>query len=1147
MKVKILTSFICLLLIILQAKSQVYNMNSDPNGTPWLTNDALLPGSEFVQSMQEFVPTAGSMALDLPSFVYNEALPYFSHIIYQPGASCVQVAEIWYTFDYEINRKNGDTAGNGNNDKTNLYHPLFTYNFLNGGDKNSETQFGSGFDIIKQNGCPSWEVYNDPVLETNSDDKYRYWMTGQEKYKAGMSNRIDNVVKFSFDNPNDTVPDIFFEKIKHWLADHGNASSTGGLAIIGVYTDGWNPCNLISMASPQEPGSWYIKNLGTTGSHALTIVGYNDDIWIEDINHDGQFTDTLDVTGDGKIDMRDYEKGAFKVANSWGIPPNWLCSNDGFTFIPYRFFYENNPGFIIHYAYGCEVFENNSVPQPSITVQANLTHPNREKINCTIGYADVANALTPTDTSVFNSFNFQGGAYQMRGAYTGPIEIGLNHSYFFDPVQVGKVFFEVNEHGDNNNNFDVYINSYSLLDYRWGEEFELPCTQENVPIINNGETTLSIEYHLLPHESPVTTPLTVSTNRVSRFTTTVANGAVMSVNSGASIDMYNSEIHIEQGGQLGLGFCYIRAKQGNCRIVVDGTLTTALQTFFEADSGATLEIVLNNPDGSYSMNGSFSNCQLTNNSSNFAIQHSFFTNCPSVRSYRGNVAISNNNFENTGLWIEGDINTPDADVTIEGNQFNSNDPQITGQISCIFIDGYAKYKVSNNSITNFPVNGIQISCSGFSVSTVSEITVNTITGCGSGIDAYNSKGIIGNNRITGNRYGVILADHSHIALRGSASAMTLAETQQISDNDLYEVYASDLSFPYEFSYNAIVDSDNTGNPADPLVFYNNRPAVYYTNQVVPPAGPALNVKYNCWGAGFNATQDLKTTEGYYQYLPGWCPGGEDRVASSDEALYLSALSEVTAQNYTGARLLFQSIVQNYPESVYAQASMKDIFYIEQSLSSDYENLKEYYRTNDSIQSDSVLTQVADIFINQCNVKLENWNDAIAWYENRIMNPPSVEDSIFAIIDLGYLYMQIQKSGTKSAVTGKLSQFIPSSKPAYDARRAYLLSLIPAITDVRRSAPKSPPEEAMAGILDISPNPFTASISISYRVKVRGKVSIQVTDASGRLITKTQDGERMPGTYSEVIPSGSVSPGLYSVQLIYQGQGIDTRKAVKLNR
>ena len=55
---------------------------------------------------------------------------------------------------------------------------------------------------------------------------------------------------------------------------------------------------------------------GTSGSHEMTVVGYNDNIWV-------------DINGNGAVDPG--EKGAFRVANSW---PTWWLEG-GFTWISY--------------------------------------------------------------------------------------------------------------------------------------------------------------------------------------------------------------------------------------------------------------------------------------------------------------------------------------------------------------------------------------------------------------------------------------------------------------------------------------------------------------------------------------------------------------------------------------------------------------------------------------------------------------------------------------------------------------------------------------------------------------------------------------------------------------------------------------------
>lgn len=73
--------------------------------------------------------------------------------------------------------------------KHNQYSPYFTYNFLNKGNPASLTNYFSGFQIIMENGCPSYDIYDDPALYHGST-KFKYWMNEYDKYAAGMHNRI---------------------------------------------------------------------------------------------------------------------------------------------------------------------------------------------------------------------------------------------------------------------------------------------------------------------------------------------------------------------------------------------------------------------------------------------------------------------------------------------------------------------------------------------------------------------------------------------------------------------------------------------------------------------------------------------------------------------------------------------------------------------------------------------------------------------------------------------------------------------------------------------------------------------------------------------------------------------------------------------
>ena len=100
-----LTGF--LFLYVITSFGQIINLNPDPNGEPWPAslNDISIT-SGYCENPPVFQPTPGSLNKPLPVAVHNENSIWWPFIIHQgPYNSCVQVAEIFYTYTYEINRK----------------------------------------------------------------------------------------------------------------------------------------------------------------------------------------------------------------------------------------------------------------------------------------------------------------------------------------------------------------------------------------------------------------------------------------------------------------------------------------------------------------------------------------------------------------------------------------------------------------------------------------------------------------------------------------------------------------------------------------------------------------------------------------------------------------------------------------------------------------------------------------------------------------------------------------------------------------------------------------------------------------------------------------------------------------------------------
>ncbi len=96
------------------------------------------------------------------------------------------------------------------------------------------------------------------------------------------------------------------------------------------------------------------------------------------------------------------------------------------------------------------------------------------------------------------------------------------------------------------------------------------------------------------------------------------------------------------------------------------------------------------------------------------------------------------------------------------------------------------------------------------------------------------------------------------------------------------------------------------------------------------------------------------------------------------------------------------------------------------------------------QSDSYykLSRYDSSLANKCDERLENYDEAIAWYEEILTNPnTSFNDSIFAAIDLGDLYLRLDEGGEKG-ICGKMVQYKPKSVYMHNKQTNIALSMIP---------------------------------------------------------------------------------------------------------
>lgn len=432
------TLFVVLFCFVSNIFSQTNNIKNPPELSEEqktaLKNIQELPVSDNIRLKSKILPTS----------IDNSENIFFPPIKYQLDWSCGQQSGVEYVFTYEMNcakRTDGIMARN-------QYASHFTWNYLNRSSAELGASYFDSWRIIKEFGHPNKSVF-DP------GDNNLIWMNGYDNYLAAMKNRIEEIYSIRVDSEEGLI------KLKNWLVDHAGESIYGGVANYYGTSDYYG--RNIPSGTP-EAGKLIITEMYETATHALTIVGYNDAIRY-DYNMDGRYTNDVDINGDGVVNLRDWEIGAFKVANSYSS--DW--ADEGFVYVMYRLAAEP-PEIGGFWNNSVNVIKVKTDYSPKLTLKASIKYTSRHRIKVMAGFANDTTATEPEIIKEFPILNYQGGARYMRGIDlpgNETLEFGLDITQFYAQAninQFAKFFLIVNE-----NDYSEYaegeIISFSVIDY----------------------------------------------------------------------------------------------------------------------------------------------------------------------------------------------------------------------------------------------------------------------------------------------------------------------------------------------------------------------------------------------------------------------------------------------------------------------------------------------------------------------------------------------------------------------------------------------------------------------------------------------------------------------------------------------------------
>jgi hypothetical protein len=416
---------------------------------------------------------ASHLKTTLPSEIDNTQNEFWPGLLDQlQFYSCQQYAGVAYTFGYEFNRLRNTPGWYWEN----RFGAHYTWNFLNEGERYTGVNYLHSFDVIRQQG----HMTND-YFGSDTAGSYLGWPSGYDKYYNGMYNRLKKVYAIPINSTNGV------NTLRNYLYDHLDGSPTGGIACFT--TESWFEMGLLPPGTPEAGKSaelfwWPLPD------HGLCIVGYNDSIRY-DLNGDGQYTNNIDINGDGIVDAKDWEIGGFKFANSWGY---WWCDN-GLAYVLYSAMASNyeNRGVWNNSVY---VVEADTGYHPLLTMKVKIDYNKRQRIRLVAGISSDTLAAFPEHTISFPIVNFQGGDHVMNGFDDGPgskaVELGLDITpliNWFPANGAARLFIGVEERDPDHSGSGI-IQEASFLNYTQGQQ-EFTATTTPVNILDNDLTLVS--------------------------------------------------------------------------------------------------------------------------------------------------------------------------------------------------------------------------------------------------------------------------------------------------------------------------------------------------------------------------------------------------------------------------------------------------------------------------------------------------------------------------------------------------------------------------------------------------------------------------------------------------------------------------------
>jgi len=278
----------------------------------------------------------------------------------------------------------------------------------------------------------------------------------------------------------------------------------------------------------------------------------------------------------------------------------------------------------------------------------------------------------------------------------------------------------------------------------------------------------------------------------------------------------------------------------------------------------------------------------------------------------------------------------------------------------------------------------------------------------------------------------------------------------------------------------------------------------------------------------------------------FCPPGafiiDNGIPEEERILLSSAIEDMNNKNYEDAEITLKQIITDYPESNETVVAVKCLYFIENFTEMDFAEFRAYL---DEIEAEygTQLYKMKEDVKTKTYMDEQEFITAIERLEEVINNPPTPDDSIYAMIDEGYCYLKLAEDSTRAMPIS--CSVRPSTFAEYQENVRELESRLSFFNNIDYAP--YPTEEEIAILNNNYPNPFNSKTRLSFTLPYTSDVEISIYNIKGQKIktlinTHLEKGKHNAFWNGKDNSGKQVSSGIYLYKLSTKGGSSSGGKA-----